>query len=116
MVFLLMPGDETSCFVKLVQCAENRPSLAPTLSCTQRFQKPLRNIKAEETGRVMWLIVIGEPPPFREVAKPLGHIQIIKTHVFAEGGLQVGALWLVFVCRQQEIGETHPEGHAHLPG
>jgi hypothetical protein len=73
-------------------------------------------MKADETRRAMWLIVIGKPPPFREVAKPLGHIHFIKTHVFAEGGLQVDELWLVFFCRQQEISETHPEGHARLPG
>jgi hypothetical protein len=56
------------------------------------FQKPLRNIKAKEEGRVIGLIVIGQPLLFGEVAKPLGHIHIIKTHVFAEGGIQVDAL------------------------
>jgi hypothetical protein len=60
--------------------------LAPTLSCTQLFQKPLRNIKAEEAGWVIRLIVIGKALLFREVAKPSGHIHIVKTRVFAEGG------------------------------
>lgn len=65
------------------QC-RNRPSLAPALSCTQHFRKPLRNIKAQKQEGCR-LITREEPSLSGEVAKHLGHSEAIKTHVLREG-------------------------------